>query len=490
MLNPEPSIRKKRQVREPDPSDLASVARSLPHALGAEKSVLSSILQEPVKYLSLAYAMRLTVDDFYLPMHQTLLLRIQRLHQDGKEIELVSLIQHLLDNGELDRCGGPSAIAEIYTYAPTGDHLKSHIALLRAKRALRLAVQMANEIITESYDAPAELANLADTIQRRSDLVLELINDPFNDRAKLSAQIVTIEEVQPEIERLNRADDLHGGDPFFMPRFPVGFRQRENTLWFGLSGHGKSQTLQNLTAHLIVLGRKVALASLEQPAATTFYQILVALTGDPMIGSRPHFQRALQWLMSRVFIYKGMDRVAPRVVLEFFRQCYLEHGVGHVITDNVMTLKIPRGDNDAQAEAADDYRVFTSNYDLHNHLVAHPRKPGQEISTKHNGYPPPPTLYDINGAGEWGNMPNNVIVAWRDMIKAEKIAAMELADMQPEDLRMFHNSTPCGKFVTRKQRGGSGKLPSCNFFFDEPTRRFQSVPGRVYPIYDDEAPWD
>lgn len=464
--------------------------RALPHAVGAEKSVISCILQEPAKFIPLALSLRVTVDDFYLPAHQTLLARIYKLHAEGHEVELISLVQHLLDNGELDRVGGPGAVTDIYSYAVGGQHLKSHVAMLRAKRALRLTVQMGNEVITEAYDAPAELDNLADTIERRTEQIMTLIADPFNDKAKLTAQIVTFEEVMPEIERILHSDELLGGDPFFMPRFPVGFRKRESTLWFGLSGHGKSNCLQNLTAHMVCMDRKIALASLEQPSASTYTQILKALTGDPLIGYKPHLQRAMRWLMDRVFIYKGMDRVVPRTILEFFRQCYLEHGVSHVITDNVMTLKIARGDNDAQAEAADEFRVFTSNHDLHNHLVAHPRKPGQELSTKHNGYPPPPTLYDINGAGEWGNMPNNVIVVWRDMIKADAIAQRELTQSKAE-VKVFHDSTPCGKCVTRKQRAG-GKLPTCVFLFDEPTGRFQAYPnpGPVGPIYGDHAPWD
>ena len=462
--------------------------RVLPSAVGAEKSVLSSILQEPAKFLPLAFSLKVTADDFHLPAHQTLLLRIYKLHAEGHEIELVSLIQHLLDHGELDRIGGPAALTDIYTYAAGGEHMKSHVALLRSKRALRLTVQMGNEMIMESYEAPAELADLADTIRRRSDHILELIDDPFNNRAKLSAQKVTFEEVMPEIELTLHSDELKGGDPFFMQRFPVGFRKRESTLWFGLSGHGKSQCMQNLTAHMVALDRKVALASLEQPAATTYSQILIALTGDPHIGYKEYFQRALHWLMDRMFIFKGMDRVSPKTILEFYRQCYLEFGISHAITDNVMTLKIARGDNDAQAEAADEFRVFTSNHDLHNHLVAHPRKPGQELSAKHNGYPPPPTLYDINGAGEWGNMPNNVIVVWRDMVKADKIAEIKETRTKHE-VDLFFASTPCGKFVTRKQRN-SGQLPKCSFFFDSPTGRFQSEHEKVYPMYEEEAPWD
>ena len=43
------------------------VTRALPHALGPEKSLLSSMLQEPQEYLGVAIEEKLTKEHFYLP---------------------------------------------------------------------------------------------------------------------------------------------------------------------------------------------------------------------------------------------------------------------------------------------------------------------------------------------------------------------------------------------------------------------------------------
>jgi hypothetical protein len=49
-----------------------SVLRAFPHAVGPEKSVLSSMLQEPVEFVGLAVELGLQADHFYQPGNQLL----------------------------------------------------------------------------------------------------------------------------------------------------------------------------------------------------------------------------------------------------------------------------------------------------------------------------------------------------------------------------------------------------------------------------------
>ena len=103
------------------------VTRALPHALGPEKSLLSSMLQDPQEYVGVAIEERLTAEHFYLPSHSTLFGFLIELFEAGLEIELVSLVQKLLDRGLLDRVGGPAALTDLYTYAPSPGHFRHHL---------------------------------------------------------------------------------------------------------------------------------------------------------------------------------------------------------------------------------------------------------------------------------------------------------------------------------------------------------------------------
>ena len=81
--------------------------RALPHALGPEKSLLSSMLQDPKEWIAAALEEGLSPGHFYLPAHAALFEMLVELDAAGQEIELVSLVQRLLDRGQLDRVGGP-----------------------------------------------------------------------------------------------------------------------------------------------------------------------------------------------------------------------------------------------------------------------------------------------------------------------------------------------------------------------------------------------
>ena len=89
------------QQRQPDPAvirlGIGDVTRALPHAMGPEKSLLSSMLQDPQEYIGVAIEEKLTKEHFYLPAHSTLYDFLIDLFEAGQEVELVSLVQRLLD---------------------------------------------------------------------------------------------------------------------------------------------------------------------------------------------------------------------------------------------------------------------------------------------------------------------------------------------------------------------------------------------------------
>ncbi len=143
------------------------VTRALPHALGPEKSLLSSMLQDPQEYIGVAIEEKLTPEHFYLPAHSTLFKFLIELFEGGHEVELVSLVQRLLDRGLLDRVGGPSTITDLYTYAPSPGHFRHHLQHVRDKHILRSIIQNSNEAIAQAYDSPDEVAALLDSVEAK-----------------------------------------------------------------------------------------------------------------------------------------------------------------------------------------------------------------------------------------------------------------------------------------------------------------------------------
>ena len=98
-------------------SEVDDVTRALPHAVGPEKSLLSTMLQDPQEYIGKAEEEKLTAEHFYLPQHSTLFGFLRELYSAGVQVELVSLVQRLMASGLLEKCGGPGYLTDLYTYA-------------------------------------------------------------------------------------------------------------------------------------------------------------------------------------------------------------------------------------------------------------------------------------------------------------------------------------------------------------------------------------
>lgn len=131
----------------------------MPHSVQCEKATLSVILNNPHK---LGETPDLTADFYYLPQNQTFYEVICELVTANKPIEPVSVMQHLLDTGRLEKIGGPGYLAEIMTYQPGEKAFEHHISVLREKYACRLAINAAQEInrIAHSAPDPAELVEV------------------------------------------------------------------------------------------------------------------------------------------------------------------------------------------------------------------------------------------------------------------------------------------------------------------------------------------
>lgn len=127
--------------------------RAFPNSVEMEKSILSSILQDPVEYLPRAIEMGIRSETFYKPSHAKLFSLLQNRQNTGEEIELVSLTEELMSEGVLETYGGAPGISEIYTYAPTAAHFDSHAKTVHEKATLRSLIRFCTSMVTDCYES-------------------------------------------------------------------------------------------------------------------------------------------------------------------------------------------------------------------------------------------------------------------------------------------------------------------------------------------------
>jgi len=226
------------------------VTRALPHALGPEKSLLSSMLQDPQEYISAAIEEKLTPEHFYLPAHVTLFDFLVKLFEAGQEVELVSLIQKLLDRGLLDRVGGPAAITDLFTYAPSPGHFRHHLQLVKDKFILRSIIQQSNEAIAQAYDAPDEVAALLDTVESK---ILNIREG--TETNKVPTIIQSVDEVFKQFQKLLAGEQSAQGITTgfeMLDRMSNGLKPGEMFVVAARPSMGKTSLMMNIVEHVCV----------------------------------------------------------------------------------------------------------------------------------------------------------------------------------------------------------------------------------------------
>lgn len=231
------------------------------------------MLKEPQEYIGLAIEEKLTKDHFYLPGHSTLYAMLEELFQQGQEIELVSLVQRLLDRGMLDRVGGPGAVTEIYSYAPSPGHFRHHLQLVKDKYVLRSIIRNSNEAIAQAYDSPDEVASLLDTVEARMLAIREGSETSQAPSVKQSVEQV-IEQFQALLAGEKGAQGISTGYEE-LDRMSNGLKPGEMFVVAARPSMGKTSLMMNIVEHVCIDQAKPSLVFSCEMSAFQIVQRLV-----------------------------------------------------------------------------------------------------------------------------------------------------------------------------------------------------------------------
>ena len=122
--------------------------KKMPVSIEAEQSVLGSILIKPSCLTSVAGM--LTAEDFYVEEHQQIYLAMTDMFLSSKEIDPVTLVNRLVQNGTYTEQDGIRYIREIAQTVPTASNVRDYAAIVRDKSLLRRLIGACEEISEEA----------------------------------------------------------------------------------------------------------------------------------------------------------------------------------------------------------------------------------------------------------------------------------------------------------------------------------------------------
>ena len=202
-----------------------------------------------------------------------------------------------------------------------------------------------------------------------------------------------------------------------------GFRMGELTVWTGKSGHGKSTFISQLLVEAIEQGFNVCSYSGELKLETFRNWIELQMAGDDNITllseqgydrktatiSSEVLNKIRKWYSGKIYCYDNRlvyDNVESNFVTNIIIEAILKYNCKVFLIDNLMTCSFENTTETDYYKAQSDFvgklSYIAKAYNVHIHLVAHPRKTQGEVSQD-----------DISGTSDTFKRADNVVCVSR-----------------------------------------------------------------------------
>ncbi len=322
---------------------VAAHARTLPHNLEAERSVLGAILIDNQTF-NVASAV-IKGEAFFRDAHRRIFERMTDLAERSQPIDLVTLKEALERSGELEEVGGPAYIASLVDGVPRSTNIEYYAQIVREKATLRALIYSANKILSNAYEADQE----ADLILDDAESSIFAVAD---DRIKTGFLPMRelVKQNFPKIEKLfEHKSYITGVATGFddIDRKTRGLQPGDMVIVAARPSMGKTSLVLNICQHVANHGGVAGFFSLEMSKESLFMRMLASeakidtyrlLSGQ--IGQREYGQitQALETLSeAQLFI----DDTAGISVLEMrakARRLKAEHGLSLLAIDYIQLM--------------------------------------------------------------------------------------------------------------------------------------------------------
>jgi replicative DNA helicase len=207
-----------------------------PQNVEAEQSVLGGILIENTALNRVVEI--LTHEDFYRDAHQRIFQALVDLSEKNEPADLITLTNKLKSKNLLDDVGGSSYLAALIDMVPTAANIEHYARIVKEKATLRRLIDVATQIITQSYsdsgDLDAFLDEAEQAIFRISEHKVKPSYYPMKDMIKESFKT---------IEQLFERKELITGVPSGfkdLDRMTAGFQHSDLIIVAGRPSMGKT----------------------------------------------------------------------------------------------------------------------------------------------------------------------------------------------------------------------------------------------------------
>jgi replicative DNA helicase len=264
-----------------DPSDYpqdAQVAnlRVPPHSLEAESSVLGGLLLDNTAWDRVADLVK--EGDFYRHEHALVYAAIAQLINASKPADVITVFEHLRDQGKAEEVGGLVYLNSLAQYVPSAANIRRYAEIVRERGILRKLVTASDEIATNAFNPQGRpVAKILDEAEQK---IFNIGEEGSRMKQGFQGMDTLVVDLMDRVQEMaDNPNDITGVPTGFydLDRMTAGFQAGDMIVLAARPSMGKTALAINIAEHVALNeGLPVAVFSMEMGAA----QLAVRIVGS------------------------------------------------------------------------------------------------------------------------------------------------------------------------------------------------------------------
>ena len=327
---------------------LGAELRVPPQAVDLEAAVLGAMLLEKE---AIAKAIEVLDDTaFYRPAHQLIFQAMERLFERGEPVDVLTLIEELRRQGDLEKAGGEYAVTELTTKVTTGANVEYHAHIVLERALMRQLISSSSEVINRAYTETEDALDLLDEAEQRIFKISE---------QRMRKSFVSINTaVHSTMELLESIHGKHSGITGVpsgfteLDNYTGGFQKSDLIIVAGRPSQGKTALVLSIARNASVLHNvPIGFFSLEMSTQQLVLRLICAEARvdahSVRTGRLPEDEwRKLSTSVGRLYKAKIFIDDTPALgILELrakARRLKAEHNIGLIVLDYLQLMQGPR----------------------------------------------------------------------------------------------------------------------------------------------------
>ena len=339
--------------------DALDAIKQPPHSVEAEQSVLGGLMLDNNTWDTVSEV--LLEEQFYRPTHRMIFRTMQKLIDDGRPIDVVTLSEELDRTAELEQAGGLEYLVSLARNTPSTSNIRAYSEIVRDRSLLRQMIGVANEIADSAFHPGGRASD--EILNEAEQKIFQIAENRPNQGGPEGVNPLLKRAVDRIDELFNNSDALTGVTTGFddLDDRTGGLQKADLVIVAARPSMGKTTFAMNLVENaLMATERPVLVFSLEMPADQLVTRMLSSLgrinqtkvrNGQLEEDDWPKLTTAVNMLKNKPLFIDDQPGISPNEMRTRARRIVREHGdISMIMVDylQLMTLKTGKSEGRTQ----------------------------------------------------------------------------------------------------------------------------------------------